>query len=105
QAEGGIRDFHVTGVQTCALPILVGGKVRLVEVPGVQSQFTDRDYTIAAETALASAQARALLAVHGVADPATVDCFAAGSAIAVGSEERRVGEEPRERRQSHWAKP
>src|SRR5690606_40000446 len=21
QAEGGIRDFHVTGVQTCALPI------------------------------------------------------------------------------------
>src|SRR5690606_39865508 len=26
QAEDGIRDFHVTGVQTCALPILVGGK-------------------------------------------------------------------------------
>src|SRR5690606_40696141 len=27
QAEDGIRDFHVTGVQTCALPILalVGG--------------------------------------------------------------------------------
>src|SRR5690606_40117712 len=23
-AEDGIRDFHVTGVQTCALPILVG---------------------------------------------------------------------------------
>src|SRR5690606_39858584 len=23
QAEGGIRDFHVTGVQTCALPICV----------------------------------------------------------------------------------
>jgi len=22
QAEDGIRDFHVTGVQTCALPIL-----------------------------------------------------------------------------------
>src|SRR5690606_40494401 len=26
QAEDGIRDFHVTGVQTCALPIL-GGRV------------------------------------------------------------------------------
>src|SRR5690606_39794828 len=28
QAEDGIRDFHVTGVQTCALPILhlLGGK-------------------------------------------------------------------------------
>src|SRR5690606_39369764 len=25
QAEDGIRDFHVTGVQTCALPIWLGG--------------------------------------------------------------------------------
>src|SRR5690606_39875462 len=25
QAEDGIRDFHVTGVQTCALPILTSG--------------------------------------------------------------------------------
>src|SRR5690606_40591997 len=25
QAEDGIRDFHVTGVQTCALPIYVAG--------------------------------------------------------------------------------
>src|SRR5207302_8068027 len=25
QAEDGIRDFHVTGVQTCALPILEAG--------------------------------------------------------------------------------
>src|SRR5690606_39294822 len=25
QAEDGIRDFHVTGVQTCALPIYAGG--------------------------------------------------------------------------------
>src|SRR5690606_39601248 len=28
QAEDGIRDFHVTGVQTCALPILLDGVVR-----------------------------------------------------------------------------
>src|SRR5690606_41173867 len=27
QAEDGIRDFHVTGVQTCALPIWVGVRV------------------------------------------------------------------------------
>src|SRR5690606_39718478 len=27
QAEDGIRDFHVTGVQTCALPILMVGAV------------------------------------------------------------------------------
>src|SRR5690606_12600938 len=34
QAEDGIRDFHVTGVQTCALPILrdlLGGRVRVVQ--------------------------------------------------------------------------
>src|SRR5690606_40413069 len=33
QAEDGIRDFHVTGVQTCALPILQflrGGEIALV---------------------------------------------------------------------------
>src|SRR5690606_39511498 len=30
QAEDGIRDFHVTGVQTCALPILVLVVVREV---------------------------------------------------------------------------
>src|SRR5690606_27157438 len=32
QAEDGIRDFHVTGVQTCALPILISraGSVRAV---------------------------------------------------------------------------
>src|SRR5690606_16716322 len=26
QAEDGIRDFHVTGVQTCALPIFIANK-------------------------------------------------------------------------------
>src|SRR5690606_39503605 len=31
QAEDGIRDFHVTGVQTCALPIS-GGKDEAVEL-------------------------------------------------------------------------
>src|SRR5690606_39878139 len=29
QAEDGIRDFHVTGVQTCALPIFIEGNQRL----------------------------------------------------------------------------
>src|SRR5690606_39477560 len=30
QAEDGIRDFHVTGVQTCALPICTRSKRRRV---------------------------------------------------------------------------
>src|SRR5436309_16065496 len=44
QAEDGIRDFHVTGVQTCALPIspVFGGKLKRFDgakakaVPGVR---------------------------------------------------------------------
>src|SRR5690606_38352861 len=31
QAEDGIRDFHVTGVQTCALPILENAALKLLE--------------------------------------------------------------------------
>src|SRR5690606_9880082 len=33
QAEDGIRDFHVTGVQTCALPIY-GGHVGIISAEG-----------------------------------------------------------------------
>src|SRR5690606_40822146 len=33
QAEDGIRDFHVTGVQTCALPIY-GARAPLLDLPG-----------------------------------------------------------------------
>src|SRR5436309_11678506 len=42
QAEDGIRDFHVTGVQTCALPILKAGKTYHVELA-----FVDRRLTLA----------------------------------------------------------
>src|SRR5690606_791769 len=31
QAEDGIRDFHVTGVQTCALPILAKQRIEQLE--------------------------------------------------------------------------
>src|SRR5690606_40174772 len=33
QAEDGIRDFHVTGVQTCALPISLGRQPGLLQHP------------------------------------------------------------------------
>src|SRR5690606_38535926 len=36
QAQAGIRDFHVTGVQTCALPISAGVVVVLVVFPVVR---------------------------------------------------------------------
>src|SRR5690606_40998953 len=39
QAEDGIRDFHVTGVQTCALPIYVEDPKRLVANYGLPFEF------------------------------------------------------------------
>src|SRR5690606_40087333 len=43
QAEDGIRDFHVTGVQTCALPIcdeIFGGYLYFHKAPGAR-EFHD----------------------------------------------------------------
>src|SRR5690606_7934678 len=34
QAEDGIRDFHVTGVQTCALPIHIYFRMKLMKING-----------------------------------------------------------------------
>src|SRR5690606_39531960 len=34
QAEDGIRDFHVTGVQTCALPICLKAVLKEIESAG-----------------------------------------------------------------------
>src|SRR6266446_7609097 len=42
QAEDGIRDYKVTGVQTCALPILVFGS----SLQTVQNFTADRDLLI-----------------------------------------------------------
>src|SRR5690606_39669013 len=39
QAEDGIRDFHVTGVQTCALPISIG----TIVLPFITSVFLRTD--------------------------------------------------------------
>src|SRR5690606_19167187 len=38
QAEDGIRDFHVTGVQTCALPILYAGDMIYNVATGVAEE-------------------------------------------------------------------
>src|SRR5690606_40314229 len=62
QAEDGIRDFHVTGVQTCALPICAVCTARLaflrhrqvgVTVAGpLQVALRERDATVSFEVAL-----------------------------------------------------
>src|SRR5690606_39335082 len=42
QAEDGIRDFHVTGVQTCALPISIGNE----SLAATENLFYDARYVI-----------------------------------------------------------
>src|SRR5690606_40208968 len=75
QAEDGIRDFHVTGVQTCALPI------------SLSASFTP--------TQAAAARAATMTTLpRGSALPVT-SCSASSSNR---SEERRVGKEGRSRR-------
>src|SRR5207302_8323904 len=41
QAEDGIRDFHETGVQTCALPILLSPTTHAVPIPGLEIMAND----------------------------------------------------------------
>src|SRR5690606_40827186 len=85
QAEDGIRDFHVTGVQTCALPIspprLRLGERALAD-PGRLRQRTERHAARLAEIANAGAHDGGLAADTPRARPRPPR-----------SEERRVGKE------------
>src|SRR5687768_17938890 len=80
QAEDGIRDVAVTGVQTCALPILSPSIA--TDTPNASCEAPSRAMRVAC-----SAQTFALR-VNTVADP----CSELGR-----SEERRVGKECRSR--------
>src|SRR5256885_5389893 len=86
QAEDGIRDYKVTGVQTCALPILFGDSAGPVEV--VWSFGTGgmehHPYWHISDTAFSDESVHAHEAAHG--------WFGDGR-----SEERRVGKECRSR--------
>src|SRR5437660_8781221 len=76
QAEDGIRDGHVTGVQTCALPICI-----------VETWAADRRVAVASNSSVGSPRLDdAAPLVH------TVEPFAE-----TRSEERRVGKECRSR--------
>src|SRR5690606_40492135 len=84
QAEDGIRDFHVTGVQTCALPILSARDLN--ESP----EFAGPEYQTM----------RIFAAMIGGAGPAYEMPYAVeleGVGPGYRSEERRVGKECRSR--------
>src|SRR5699024_11967497 len=88
QAEDGIRDRNVTGVQTCALPI---------STPATYSSCRRcaMANTPAADSALVSWPGAA-----GAAGTAASEASASGSGaggVSSRSEERRVGKEGRER--------
>src|SRR5690606_40777583 len=88
QAEDVIRDFHVTGVQTCALPILPGrpiaGSCRRSHCVG------ERRRLVSGPDGIRPAGARQPL--HPRRRPLAED------AVGNRSEERRVGKESR----FHW---
>src|SRR2546430_13558399 len=82
QAEDGIRDLTVTGVQTCALPISLPLEASRL----VSSSFCNQDSSIQAscESSWRSRQSRCVKVTRACAPPAR-------------SEERRVGKECRSR--------
>src|SRR5690606_39418543 len=95
------RDFHVTGVQTCALPILNNNWSEAMKI-GLPKEIKDNEYRVGLTPAGVNAL---VLAGHdvfvqrsagegsGIPDDQYVD--AGGKILETRSEERRVGEECR----------
>src|SRR5207253_5245485 len=86
QAEDGIRDGHVTGVQTCALPIF--------SVP----QYTDQERALAPPSTSRVGRKPSPAASTAVSAPAAVAARGQRPRTKARSEERRVGKEGRARR-------
>src|SRR2546430_9335503 len=87
QAEDGIRDLTVTGVQTCALPIYFPRAARLRFAHPVESRAAARAH---------AARIAGVLVHHEGAHAGGLG-GRSGGALAVRSEERRVGKECRSR--------
>src|SRR5690606_40096938 len=91
QAEDGIRDFHVTGVQTCALPISSRGSNNGHFRPLLDPLGEDRRFTMESELKFLGAERQFLIKqARPYPMPAITianDCRR--------SEERRVGKECR----------
>src|SRR5256885_9682554 len=88
QAEDGIRDYKVTGVQTCALPISRQSGA-FQNWPNVLASLAARGYVVASVEYRLSSEARFPAAVQ--------DLKAAIRWLRSRSEERRVGKECRSR--------
>src|SRR5690606_39572347 len=104
QAEDGIRDFHVTGVQTCALPIWVQKLIDMVKTVGsCRLSFSLRSFIVTHEDRLQQFQIPVAELVPHEAIGSTCGFIEAVS-VDTRSEERRVGKECRSRRWRRDAK-
>src|SRR5436305_5166240 len=88
QAEDGIRDADVTGVQTCALPIFTTALLPAVGLPVLAAAAELHDHPVARDLTF--------LAVVGTGVYAR-RWGPRGHSLGVRSEERRVGKECRAR--------
>src|SRR5690606_39731663 len=84
QAEDGIRDFHVTGVQTCALPISAMG---LISLPVMLRNGYNKELSLGVISASGTL---------GQIIPPSIVLIVLGDQMG-RSEERRVGKEGRSR--------
>src|SRR5690606_40828730 len=93
QAEDGIRVFHVTGVQTCALPISTRTDTMTVRTKGMASSGCRCDKSIT--TPPCSEQHTPVLREDGQLPQRMANSVSGSNRR---SEERRVGKEWRHRR-------
>src|SRR5690606_40505350 len=98
QAEDGIRDFHVTGVQTCALPILEA-LVQQLSACGLWTNAPEQSND-ASFSASQLEQLKSLLATAAGSMPSNDESseVTADAGLSTRSEERRGGKECRRER-------
>src|SRR5690606_40140815 len=91
QAEDGIRAFHVTGVQTCALPISRG-----TILPRSMDEQSDIDYMVVFSDGSATPQTYLnRLKTFVEKRYGSSEIYQSSPTIVLRSEERRVGKECR----------
>src|SRR5690606_39534340 len=96
QAEDGIRDFHVTGVQTCALPIFLGNPQKIREKMKELNLTNNKIQIFDPETdTLRHSFASEFFKMRGRKGVSSIE------AERLRSEERRVGKECRSRRSKY----
>src|SRR5690606_41080759 len=90
QAEDGIRDFHVTGVQTCALPICTTSGAGKAVLTGTVTEWTGEMLRIRSSNGdIRELPADRIVDVQTARTQSHID--------GLRSEERRVGKEGRRR--------